>query len=68
MQYVLDEKGKKTSVLVSYKDWERLNSDFSKLRKKLEILTGIGDGLKEIKTAKKGGKKLKNLTDVLDEL
>jgi hypothetical protein len=68
MQYVLDKKGKKTSVLVSYKAWEKLNADFAKLQSKLEILTGISDGLKELKAAKKGGKKLKNLSTALNEL
>ena len=68
MQYVLDKKGQKTSVLVSYKDWTKLNNDFAKLQRKLEILIGISEGLKEIKAAKKSGKKLKNLSEALNEL
>jgi hypothetical protein len=68
MQYVLNDKGQKTSVLVPYKDWEKLNTSISQLQEKLEILTGIGDGLKEIRSEKKNGKKLKTLTQVLNEL
>ena len=68
MQYILNEKGQKTSVLVPYKDWEKLNSNLSKLQKKLDIMIGIAEGLKEIKSAKKNGRKLKTLTEVLDEL
>ena len=68
MHYVLDEKGRKTSVLIPFKEWEKLNTDFSKLRKKMEIFTGISEGLKEINGAKKGGKKLKSLSEALNDL
>jgi uncharacterized coiled-coil DUF342 family protein len=67
MQYIINKKGQKTSVLVPYKDWERLNN-VAKLQKKLEVLTGINEGLQEIRSAKKNGKKLKTLTEALNEL
>ena len=68
MQVVLDSRGRKVSVIVPFKEWEKLTSDFIKLQNKLNILTGIQEGLQEIKEAKRTGKKMKTLTEVLNEI
>ncbi len=68
MQVVLDGKGRKTSVIIPFKDWEKLSADFAKLQNKLKILTGIKEGLKEVKEAKRGGKKLKTLSEAIHEI
>ena len=68
MQVVLDSRGRKASVIVPFKEWEKLTSDFIKLQNKLNILTGIQEGLQEIKEAKRTGKKMKTLTEVLNEI
>ena len=67
LKYMVDENGDKTSVLVPLKTWERINQDYSKLQNKLKVLTGIKEGLAEIRDAKKSGKKLQTLKDFLRE-
>ena len=67
LKYMVDENGDKTSVLVPLKTWERINEDYSKLQNKLKVLTGIKEGLAEIRDAKKSGKKLQTLKDFLRE-
>ncbi len=67
LKYMIDEKGDRTSVLVPLKTWEKINQDYTNLRNKLSILTGIKDGLNEVKAAKKAGKKLQTLKDFLRE-
>lgn len=67
MQYIVDNKGIKTSVIIPFDKWEKINSDYHKLQKKLEVFLAIQDGLSEIKSAKKQGKKLQTLSDFLNE-
>jgi hypothetical protein len=67
VQYITDKKGNKLSVLVPYKKWERLNNDYNKLRRKINILHDISDSLNEIKIAKKEGRELQPLSEFLDE-
>lgn len=67
LKYIVDENGDKTSVLVPLKTWEKINHDYSKLQNKFKVLTGIKDGLTEVKDAKKSGKKLQTLKDFLHE-
>jgi len=64
---MIDEKGDTTSVLVPLKTWKKINEDLAKLQKKMQVLTGIKDGLSEIKEAKKSGKKLQTLKQFLSE-
>ncbi len=67
LKYMVDENGQKTSVLVPLKTWEKINQDYHKLQNKLNVLTGIKDGLTEVQEAKKSGKKLQTLKDFLRE-
>ena len=67
LKYMIDEKGDKTSVLVPLKTWEKINQEYTKLQKKLKVLTGIKAGLNEVKEARKSGKKLQTLKDFLRE-
>ncbi len=67
VKYMVDKKGGKKSVLVPIKTWERINDSYAKLKNKLNILTGIKEGLNEVKAAKKSGKKLQTLKDFLRE-
>ena len=60
VQYLTDEKGKKTSVLVSIKDWE-------KIQKKLNtenLYEDFKESLREIKAHAEGKAKLKNARDL----
>ncbi|MEO8173643.1 MAG: hypothetical protein ABI581_11190 [Sediminibacterium sp.] len=67
LKYMIDEKGDKTSVLVPFKTWEKMTRDYTKLQHKLKILTDIKEGFKEIKEARKSGKKLQTLKEFLSE-
>ena len=67
MQYIVDENGVKTSVVVPYHLWEKMNSDYIKLQNKLDVLLAIRDGLGEIKTAKKKYEEFQTISDFLNE-
>jgi len=67
VRYIVDNRGVKTSVIVPYEEWEKINTDYKKLQKKLLIFSAIQDGMDELKIAKKQGKKLQTLSDFLNE-
>jgi len=67
MQYIVDTRGIKTSVIVPFDKWEKINTDYNKLQKKLKVFMSIKEGIGEIKQAKKQGIKLQTLTDFLNE-
>ena len=67
LKYMVDEKGDKTSVLVPLKTWEKINQEYYNLQNKLKVLTGLKEGLREVKEAGKSGKKLQLLKDFLRE-
>lgn len=65
LKYIVDESGQKTSVLVPFKVWEDLNSNYEKLQNKLRVFESIQKGLTEVKSARAKGKKLTSLKDFL---
>lgn len=67
LKYIVDEKGEKTSVIIPVKTWNKLNSDYTRLQNKLNVLTGIKNGFAEVVATKKNGKKLQTLKDFLRE-
>lgn len=67
LQYIVDDRGVKTSVIVPFNKWEKMNDDYHKLQKKLKVFTAIQEGLEEIKAAKKQGIELQTLSDFLYE-
>jgi uncharacterized short protein YbdD (DUF466 family) len=67
IQFIVDNDGHKKSVIVPYKQWEELNQRYEKLNNKVQILTGIQEARREVAHARKTGKKLKTLTDFLNE-
>ena len=67
LKYMIDEKGDKTSVVVPLKTWEKINNEYASLQNKLKVLTGIKDGLKEVKGARESGKKLQTVKDFLSD-
>lgn len=66
-QYIVDEHGVKTSVIVPYHIWEKINLDYKTLQNKLEVLLAIKDGLNEIKGANKKYEEFQTLSDFLNE-
>jgi PHD/YefM family antitoxin component YafN of YafNO toxin-antitoxin module len=67
LKYIVDEKGHKSSVLVPVKTWEEMSEKYEKLKKKLAILTGIQEGIQEVKESRETGKSLQTLSDFLSE-
>ena len=67
IKYMVDEKGQKTSVLVPLTTWTKINTDFTKLQNKLQVLLGLKSALNEVRQSKKSGKKLQTLKDFLRE-
>ncbi len=67
IKYVKDQTGQKTSVLVPFKIWDDLNTKYKKLQRKLKIMNGIHQALREVQQSGKSGKKLKTLKDFLSE-
>ena len=67
LKYMIDEKGDKTSVLVPFKTWEKMNQDFIKLQNKLKVFADLKEGFNEVKEARTSGKKLQTLKEFLSE-
>ena len=67
LKYMVDEKGDKTSVLVPIRTWEKMNKEYAMLQNKVNVFTGIIEGLTEVKDARMSGKKLQTLKDFLRE-
>ena len=67
MQYIVDNKGVKTTVIVPFDQWEKMNEDYHKLQNKLKVFVSIQEGLGEIKASKRQGEKLQTLSDFLNE-
>ncbi len=65
IKYIVDDKGKKTTVLVPIKEWESLNENFKKLQNKLQVFTSVHKGLLEVKQSRKSGKKMQSLKEFL---
>lgn len=67
IQYIVDDRGVKTSVIVPFDEWEKMNLDYRKLQNKLKVFHSISEGIGEIKEAKKQGNKLQTLSEFLNE-
>ncbi len=65
LKYIVDETGHMTSVLMSVRVWEQLNTNYQKLQNKLSLFGSINEGLKEVKSVRKSGKNLQTLKDFL---
>jgi len=67
VQYLLNDDGKKSAVIVPFCRWETLTNRYQKLRTKYNVLLGIQDSLKEIIQAEKKREKLQTLDEFLSE-
>jgi hypothetical protein len=67
IQYIVDHRGVKTSVIVPFDEWEKMNNDYKKLQNKLEVLLAIKEGLGEVKKAKKNYEEFQTLSDFLND-
>ena len=67
IQIYTDENGNKTSVIVPYEDWAKMNARLRALQDKLKIFSGIREGMQEVKEARKANRELQNLADFINE-
>ncbi|MGI9035361.1 MAG: hypothetical protein ACR2GD_04905 [Pyrinomonadaceae bacterium] len=67
IQIYTDEKGNKTSVIVPYEDWAKMNARLEILKNKLKIFSSVRAGITEVKEARETGKKLQDLSDFINE-
>ena len=67
LQYIVDTKGAKQSVLVPISKWNEINEKYALLLNKVKVMTEIKNGFKEIKADNKTGKKLQTLNAFLNE-
>ncbi len=67
LQYIVDTKGAKQSVLVPIDKWNEINEKYTLLINKVKVMTEIKNGFKEIKASQKSGKKLQTLNSFLRE-
>jgi hypothetical protein len=71
IQYLTNDKGEKISVLVPFKEWEKLNREREELRRKLqeaELTQRYRNALTDIELFKEGKLKTHSMKDFLDEL
>jgi hypothetical protein len=64
VQYITDNKGRKTSVVVPYKEWEKLQKEMQKQR----VLLGIKSSVSEARDMKSGRMRMPSIDKLLDEL
>ncbi len=67
IQIYTDEHGNKTSVIVPYEDWTKMNARLKSLQEKLKIYSGIREGIQEVKEARETGRELQKLSDFINE-
>ncbi len=66
VQYLTNDTGERTSVVISYAAWAKLRQERQLLRRKLQILQGIGAGVAEVKAAQAAGQPLPSLRAFLE--
>jgi hypothetical protein len=65
VQYIVDDQGRKKSVLIPINVWEELNAEYSLLKEKYKIVSGIREGLNEVSVSRAASKKLQTLKSFL---
>ncbi|MEA5457500.1 type II toxin-antitoxin system prevent-host-death family antitoxin [Arcicella sp. LKC2W] len=64
MQYIVNDKGKNTAVIVPIKEWDELQ----RIKKKLQIFDNLDNALQEVKDVKAGKRtEGRSLEDFLNE-
>jgi hypothetical protein len=67
IEYCVDGKGNKIYATVHYKYWESITKQNTKLKTKLNFISGVNEALTEVKEARKAGEKLQTLAAFIDE-
>jgi hypothetical protein len=58
---------RKIEPTVSLDDWTKLNERLRSVQDKLDIVTSVQTGIKEVKEARKSKRKLQTLSDFINE-
>ncbi len=67
VQVYVDESGNKSSILMPYDDWTKLNTRIKRLENKLKVFSDIRDGIQEVNRSRQTGKKLRSLSEFINE-
>lgn len=65
LQYITDESGNRKAVLIPIQEWEEHRDEIEKLKRKIEVMSGIQDAVLEVKEVRAGRKKAKTLREML---
>lgn len=69
VQYITNEEGKQTAVIVPIEAWKQLQVEHEKLLNKLEVINGLQNALTEVQEIKNGNKeKGRTLSEFLNEM
>jgi hypothetical protein len=68
LEYLTDESGKQKSVVIPQKEWNFFQTDYQKTKKKLEILLGIQNAMREVREIQSGKRKARTLKSVMQEM
>ena len=67
LNYITDTSGNQIAVQIPINDWLVFQQEYEEIKRKLEILQGIRDALREVHQARKEKRKLQSLSDFLNE-
>lgn len=67
LRYAAIIEKRKTEMTISLDDWTKLNERLKTLQNKLDVVTSIQTGIKEVKEARKSKRKLQTLSDFINE-
>ena len=67
IQYLTDEKGHQTAVVVPIRDWARLTSEVEKFHKKELLFQNIQASFQEIEDSKAGKKQLQPIETLFND-
>lgn len=67
VNYITDSYGKQSAVIVPIAEWKEIMESLVKMKRKIEILTGLKEAVEEVNMAKEGKLKLKSFKEFLDE-
>lgn len=68
IDYITDEEGNQKAVIISIEEWNKFKNENLKLKKKLNLLSGVKDAFQEIEEVKKGKKKGVTLSEFLNKV
>lgn len=67
LQYLTDDSGKKTAVVVPYNKWLAINKENKRLKQLVIIKNGLKDAFLEFEEIKAGKGEMITLSEFLDE-